>query len=120
MSFLKRIGAIAKGKSGAKKPHEHEQIITVKEQTFKPEQITASGDANHMPELSPVEERLDRLKTLTPREREVYELIRAGVTGNRELAETLHVSVATVKTLLGRIYEKTGVSSKTHLVLSDL
>ena len=48
------------------------------------------------------------------------ELIRAGVTGNRELAETLHVSVATVKTLLGRIYEKTGVSSKTHLVLSDL
>ena len=57
---------------------------------------------------------------LSPREREVYELIRAGVTGNRELAETLHVSVATVKTLLGRIYEKTGVSSKTHLVLSDL
>ncbi len=57
---------------------------------------------------------------LTARERELYDLIRRGTTSNKGLAEALHVSVPTVKTLMGRIYEKTGVSSKAQLVLLDL
>ncbi len=90
--------------------------------------VVSSAQRDDLPRIEALAGQLDlslgRLQStrpeLSPREREVYELIRAGVTGNRELAETLHVSVATIKTLLGRIYEKTGVSSKTHLVLSDL
>lgn len=57
---------------------------------------------------------------LSQREQELYDLIRGGVTGNRALAECLSVSIPTVKTMLGRIYEKTRVSTKAQLILLDL
>ncbi len=57
--------------------------------------------------------------TLTPREREIIELIKQGLS-NKEIAAALYVSLSTVKTLLSRIYAKTGVSSKTQLVMLDL
>ena len=114
MSFLKRIGAIAKGKSGAKNPHEHEQITTIKEQKFKPGQITASGDTNHMPELPPVEERLDRLKTLTPREREVYEHLISG-RKMKEIAGLLGVTYATVNFHCQGLYKKLCINTRAQL-----
>ena len=57
---------------------------------------------------------------LTPREREIYELIKSGTTSHKAIAAALYISVPTVKNLLSRIYEKTGVSSKTQLVLLEL
>lgn len=57
--------------------------------------------------------------TLTPREMEVVELIRQGLS-NKEVAAELCISPYTVKTLLRRIYEKTGVSTKTQLVMLDM
>lgn len=56
---------------------------------------------------------------LTPRERDILALVRKDLS-NKEIAAALFISVSTVKTLLGRIYEKTGVSSKTQLVMLDI
>jgi LuxR family maltose regulon positive regulatory protein len=54
-------------------------------------------------------------ESLTPREREVLELIAAGLT-NREVAEQLVVSPETVKKHSGNIYGKLGVSNRTEAV----
>ena len=52
--------------------------------------------------------------SLTEREQEVYELIAEGLT-NKQIADRLFVSLSTVKTLVSRILEKTGVTSRTQL-----
>lgn len=53
--------------------------------------------------------------SLTDREREILILVARG-TGNREIARTLFISEATVKTHLARIYGKLGVDSRTAAV----
>ena len=53
---------------------------------------------------------------LTVREADVAELVGRGAS-NAEIARSLHVSEATVKTHLMRIYVKAGVSSRTRLAL---
>lgn len=57
--------------------------------------------------------------SLTSREQEIIELVKQDLS-NKEIAAALYVSVSTVKSLLSRIYEKTGVSSKVQLVMLDL
>jgi DNA-binding NarL/FixJ family response regulator len=52
---------------------------------------------------------------LTPREAEVLRLIAAGLS-NAEIAETLVVSAATVKTHVNRIFYKTGVRDRAQAV----
>jgi DNA-binding CsgD family transcriptional regulator len=51
---------------------------------------------------------------LTPTEQEVAELVGRGLT-NREVAQTLFLSVSTVEANLRRIYRKIGVRSRTEL-----
>jgi ATP/maltotriose-dependent transcriptional regulator MalT len=51
---------------------------------------------------------------LSPREREVIPLLNQGLS-NREIAQKLFVSLATVKTHLHSIYEKTGTKSRYEL-----
>ena len=51
---------------------------------------------------------------ISPREREVIQLLNQGL-GNREIAHRLFVSVATVKTHVHNIYEKTGAKSRYEL-----
>ena len=51
---------------------------------------------------------------LTPREADVLELLRAGHS-NGEIAETLHVSIETVRTHARRIYRKLGVRTRREL-----
>ncbi len=57
---------------------------------------------------------VDGWDALTPTERQVAELVAAGAT-NREVADKLFMSVATVKTHLTRVYSKVGVSSRSQL-----
>ncbi len=51
---------------------------------------------------------------ISPREAEVIDLLNRGMS-NREIAEKLYVSLATVKTHAHNIYEKTGASSRYDL-----
>ncbi len=51
---------------------------------------------------------------ISPREREVVQLLNEGL-GNREIAQRLFVSVATVKTHVHNVYEKTGAKSRYEL-----
>ncbi len=53
---------------------------------------------------------------LSAREADVAELVGRGAT-NAEIARTLHVSEATVKTHLSHIYAKVGVTSRTQLAI---
>ena len=60
-----------------------------------------------------------RLARLTPRERQVLNLLTAGKT-SKEIATTLGLSVRTVEGYRARIYMKTGVSSVAQLVRTVL
>lgn len=53
--------------------------------------------------------------TLTPRERDILGQLALGLS-NRDIAKALFLSEATVKTHLGRIYEKLGVDTRTGAV----
>jgi DNA-binding NarL/FixJ family response regulator len=119
MNFLKRIRNIARAqsKSGSKEtPYEPVEQTPAKEQAPKQEQITVSGDTDDRPELSPVRERLDRLKTLTPREREVYgHLIRGRKM--REIAKLMGVTYATVNFHCKGLYKKLCINTRAQLFI---
>lgn len=53
--------------------------------------------------------------TLTDRERDILAQLAQGL-GNREIAKALYISEATVKTHLGRIYDKLGVDTRAGAV----
>ncbi len=52
---------------------------------------------------------------LSPREREVYSLLCGGMS-NREIAQTLYISLATVKVHVRHIFEKLGVHSRAQAI----
>lgn len=56
----------------------------------------------------------DGLAGLTAREREIATLASSGIT-SRDIAQSLHLSVRTVDTHLGRIYRKLKVSGRVAL-----
>ena len=65
---------------------------------------------------SPIADGEDRTMLLSPREREVYELLRTGLS-NREIAKLLFIEPSTVKVHAHRIYDKLGVRSRTALAV---
>jgi DNA-binding NarL/FixJ family response regulator len=67
----------------------------------------ATRTAGPAPVAPPAADAGDADSDLTPREAEVLKLIAAGQS-NREIAKTLYVSEATVKTHVNRIFAKTG------------
>jgi DNA-binding NarL/FixJ family response regulator len=54
--------------------------------------------------------------SLSPREQEILDLVRQGLT-NPEIAQTLFVSVSTVKVHMRHIFEKLGVRTRTEAAL---
>lgn len=58
----------------------------------------------------------DSLHLLTPREREVLQLMAKGLT-NAEIAETLYISKHTVKNHVSNIYRKLKVDDRTQIAL---
>jgi two-component system nitrate/nitrite response regulator NarP len=61
-------------------------------------------------------QRLSSLPALTPRERELVELVRQGLR-NRDIAARLGVTEGTVKVYLHSIFDKVGVGSRTELAI---
>ena len=66
-----------------------------------------------------VRSRTDRAGSLSAREREIIELIASGETAP-SIAAQLHLSEATVKTYLRRVYEKLGVTTQAAAVAEAL
>jgi len=62
---------------------------------------------------------LRRSETLSPREREVHELVAQG-RSNREIAKTLFISESTVKVHVRHILEKLGVHTRTEAALTPI
>jgi len=60
-----------------------------------------------------------RFPALTPREREVYALVLQG-RSNSEIAETLYVGVATVKTHVNALFAKLGVRDRAQAIARGL
>jgi DNA-binding CsgD family transcriptional regulator len=63
----------------------------------------------------PVAMKRDGAGALSPREAEILELVRQGLT-NAEIAQTLYLSVSTVKVHIRHIFEKLGVRTRTEAV----
>ena len=61
-------------------------------------------------------QRASSLPALTPRERELVELVRQGLR-NRDIAAKLGVTEGTVKVYLHSIFDKLGVASRTELAI---
>lgn len=61
-------------------------------------------------------ERASSVVSLTPRERELVELVRQGLR-NRDIAARLGVTEGTVKVYLHSIFDKLGVASRTELAI---
>ena len=61
-------------------------------------------------------QRVSSLPPLTPRERELVELVRQGLR-NRDIAARLGVTEGTVKVYLHSIFDKVGVASRTELAI---
>ena len=59
----------------------------------------------------------ERLASLTAREREVLQLVAAGLS-NQEIADKLYVSPLTAKTHVARILAKVGARDRVHLVIA--
>jgi two-component system nitrate/nitrite response regulator NarP len=61
-------------------------------------------------------DRASRAPSLTPRERELVELVRQGLR-NRDIASQLGVTEGTVKVYLHAIFDKLGVDNRTELAM---
>ncbi len=61
-------------------------------------------------------ERASKTPSLTPRERELVELVRQGLR-NRDIASQLGVTEGTVKVYLHAIFDKVGVDNRTELAM---
>ncbi len=118
MGFLERIRDIAtsRNKSGSKDPpHKPARQTPSKDQESEPEH-RGTLNTDDMPGPSSVQERLDRLTTLTPREQEVYRHLIRGRT-MKETARLLGVTYATVNFHCQGLYRKLCINTRAQLFM---
>jgi DNA-binding NarL/FixJ family response regulator len=96
MDLIKGISAVAQGKS-----------------FFSPAAARVIVDNYARPAATGV---ADRFESLSEREREVFQLVAEGYS-NKEVAELLHISPATVETHRAHVMEKLDLHSTAELVL---
>lgn len=58
-------------------------------------------------------------RTLTPREREVVEMVAKGLS-NKQIADAMGLKIATIKAHMGTIFTKTRVHNRVELTLAWL
>lgn len=90
------------------KPFQERSVVAVIEEALR-------KDARQRAEQDEREVIRRRLETLTPREREVFDLVIKGLL-NKQIAAELGASEQTVKVHRGRVMEKMGVESVAELV----
>jgi len=90
------------------KPVEHQKLL----QTVK---NAIARHASERPQSSLIRDFLQRVDTLSKREREVMDLVITGML-NKQIASKLGITEYTVKVHRGRMMEKTGVESLAELV----
>jgi len=99
-------------KSGAveflTKPFHDDELLQAIEQAFESDRTIRSARAL-------ADSILSRFDTLSPRERQVMELVTTGMT-NKEIAATLDLSIVTVKLYRGQVMEKMQAESLADLV----
>jgi RNA polymerase sigma factor (sigma-70 family) len=94
------------------KPFDYRRVVELVEECIR-------RDAEARATLERRRMHVERLATLTQREREVLALVVAGRI-NREIAETLDISVKTVEAHRARVMEKLEVNSVAELVQATL
>jgi len=77
------------------------------------EELTAAAEHQPAEPVKPPDDRLDRI---TPREREIAQLLSAGAS-NKDIAKRLSVTERTVKAHLTAVFRKLGVSGRLQLAL---
>ena len=90
------------------KPFHDDELLQAIEQAFERDRKTRAASALERSLLS-------RFETLSPRERQVMELVTTGMT-NKEIAATLDLSIVTVKLYRGQVMEKMQAESLADLV----
>jgi FixJ family two-component response regulator len=90
------------------KPFQDDELLQAVEQAFKLDRTRRQSD-------SVVNSISARVETLTEREQRVLELVTAGLT-NKEIAERLFLSIATVKLYRGQVMRKMQADSLADLV----
>lgn len=103
MNFIDRIKNAAKGLGKA----------DTASSSFESGEQEMTDDALQQ---SMINERLDRLKTLTPREQEVYSYLVKGLK-MREIASLMGVSYSTVNFHCKGLYKKLGINTRAQLFL---
>jgi len=90
------------------KPFHDDELLQAIEQAFETDRAIRRASALERSILS-------RFETLSPRERQVMELVTTGMT-NKEIAATLDLSIVTVKLYRGQVMEKMQAESLADLV----
>jgi LuxR family transcriptional regulator, maltose regulon positive regulatory protein len=88
--------------------------LTLDAHNFVRQLLRLMGDCEEQERISQAEiEALSTSASISRREQDVLLLLSSGCS-NRQIARKLHISESTVKTHLGKIYDKLGVNSRTQ------
>ncbi len=122
-NFLQRYGVVDVVEILAHRAGQPQAAISLlrsaEQGAFTPDQLTHLNALQSLLQLAvanmqPCE---DPLSELTPKERQIALLLRQGAS-NKQLAQELEVGLPTIKTHLINLFRKTGVNSRTELVVS--
>ncbi|CAM5207187.1 Helix-turn-helix transcriptional regulator OS=Lysinibacillus sphaericus OX=1421 GN=LS41612_15295 PE=4 SV=1 [Lysinibacillus sphaericus] len=98
---------------------DEKELLPLLEQYFQLESLAAKWNPYpdyYLHYLQSCTTNVVRHEVLTPREKEVFDLLAKGVT-NREIANMLNLSAGTIRVYLSTIYQKLGVKSRSQAIL---